>query len=366
MSLPTTPSKALPKATHRHPTRRLRAMLWSMAFIVLAAMALPTGYVLISLTSESAVAQSGGDANPRANFWRAVREGNAGYSAVKGPEANTLINASGQDWRAARTETLQKFGGWIPLGMLALIIVFLALRGRIRIEEPRSGMMVPRWNVFERSLHWYTAILFVLLTITGLSMLFGRSVLIPLLGSEAFAGWAGISIQLHNTIGPFFTGGVAIMFILWVWHNIPNAVDITWFKRGGGLVNNAHPSAGRLNGGEKVWFWIVTVLGLGFVCWSGFVLMGWLESLIPTSRDIMQTYQMIHAWAALIWVAIFLGHAYIGTLGTEGALEGMTRGKVSVEWARQHHDLWYEDVKDKALRDHTESPANVSGTERPA
>ena len=112
-----------------------------------------------------------------------------------------------------------------------------------------------------------------------------------------------------------------------------------------------------------MWFWIVTILGLGFVCWSGFVLMGWLENVVPNTRENMQTYQMVHAWAALIWIAIFLGHAYIGTIGTEGALEGMTRGKVSVEWARQHHDLWYEKVKDKASASASKgAPSNLSGT----
>jgi len=27
-------------------------------------------------------------------------------------------------------------------------------------------------------------------------------------------------------------------------------------------------------------------------------------------------------------------------VGTQGTLEGMTRGDVDLNWARQHHDLW--------------------------
>jgi formate dehydrogenase subunit gamma len=56
----------------------------------------------------------------------------------------------------------------------------------------------------------------------------------------------------------------------------------------------------------------------------------------------------IHAIAAIVWIIVFFGHVYIGTIGTEGALEGMTTGRVSVEWAKQHHDLWYDEVKDQA------------------
>jgi len=153
------------------------------------------------------------------------------------------------------------------------------------------------------------------------------------------------------------------MFFFWVKNNLPSAVDGEWFARGGGIIGNAHPSAGKANAGEKVWFWIVMILGLGFVCWTGFVLIGWLDNFYATTRETMQQFQIIHAWAALIWICVFMGHAYIGTIGTEGALEGMTRGSVSSEWARQHHDLWYEDVKAKEF---VESETVSHGTGREA
>jgi len=325
---------------------RVKSMLWSMALIVLAAVVLPTGSALLS-TIDTAQAQVTGEQNQRSNFWRAVRQGNEGYSAVPGAESGVLINNGGQHWRQVREKQLGKVGGWIVLGSLIALLLFFLIRGRIKLDHERSGRRVPRWNIFERVLHWYTAILFVILAISGLSMLFGKQVLIPLLGPQAFAGWAGMSISAHNTLGPFFTIGVVLMFIFWVKNNLPSAVDGEWFARGGGIIGNAHPSAGKANAGEKVWFWIVMILGLGFVCWTGFVLIGWLDNFYAATRETMQQFQIIHAWAALIWICVFMGHAYIGTIGTEGALEGMTRGSVSSEWARQHHDLWYDDVKDR-------------------
>jgi|GEM_PF-119278 len=320
---------------------RIRSMLWSFVAILALAVILPTTTTVLNSTVTTAEAQidSTSGQNQRSNFWRAVRQGNEGTSSIKGAETGTLINNNAQNWREMR------------LGMLCLILFFYVFKGRIPIEHERSGRRVPRWNIGERVLHWFTAIMFVILAITGLSMLFGRAVLIPVLGAEAFAAWAGFAINAHNVLGPFFTVGVVFMFLFWVKNNIPNAVDFEWFSRGGGIIGDDHPSAGKANGGEKVWFWIVMILGLGFVCWSGFVLIGWLESLIPTTRAAMQSYQMIHAWSAIVWICIFFGHAYIGTIGTEGALEGMTTGSVSSEWARQHHDIWYDKVKDNEYVD---------------
>ena len=325
-------------------------MAWSFLFIVLSAMILPTASYLIS--GEQAHAQVTNDQNQRANFWRAVREGAPGYSSVSGPEAGVFINNGGQNWRQLRNGIIANYGGWAIVIALGVIALFFLLRGRIKIEEEASGLTVPRWKTWERVMHWYTAILFVLLSISGLSMLFGRAVLVPLLGAKGFSAWANLSINVHNYVGPFFAIGVFAMLLFWVKNNIPNATDMAWFARGVGIIGKGHPSAGKLNGGEKIWFWIVIFVGLIAVCGSGLVLIGWMAQLglVDATRATMQMAHQVHAIAAIIWVVVFFGHAYIGTLGTEGALEGMTTGRVSAEWAKQHHDLWYDDVKGQAAR----------------
>ncbi len=332
-------------------------MLWSFVFIAMSAMLLPTASYLF--TGDTAHAQVTDDTNNRANFWRAVREGKPGYSSVSGPEAGVFINNGGQNWRQLRNGVIANYGGWAIVLALGAIILFFLLRGRIKIDGEQSGLTVPRWKTWERVMHWYTAILFVLLTISGLSLLFGRAVLIPLLGAKGFGLWANLSITVHNYVGPFFAIGVFAMLLFWVKNNIPNGTDMAWFAKGGGIIGKGHPSAGKLNGGEKVWYWIVIFVGLIAVCGSGLVLIGWAADygLVDANRATMQFAHQIHSIAAIIWVVGFFGHAYIGTLGTEGALEGMTTGRVSAEWAKQHHDLWYDDVKDQASR----PEANVSG-----
>lgn len=330
---------------------RFRSMIWSLAFIVVAGVSLPTASVVLEgfgVTSAFAQVEDGN--NQRSNFWRAVRQGDSGYSSIKGSETGNLINDGGQAWRESRTGNAIKYAGWSLIGVLVALLAFRLVRGRISLNQHISGRRVERWNFLERLMHWYTAVLFVVLAITGVSMLFGRSVLIPIFGKQVFAAWAGFSINVHNAVGPFFSLGVLLMFVFWLRHNIPRSVDFEWFAKGGGIIGKSHPSAYKANGGEKVWFWIVAIVGLGFVCWSGFVLIGWtwqyLNIAEPT-RALLQTYQGLHMWSALVWIGVFFGHAYIGTFGTEGALEGMTKGSVSEEWAIQHHDLWFQEMQEQ-------------------
>ena len=290
------------------------------------------------LVSDIAVAQEQ-ETNERANFWRAVREGNQGYSAVVGQETNVLIQNNGENWRALRSGPIAFYSKWILAGMLAAIVLFFLIFRRIKIHNGRSGMTIQRWTMFERVLHWYTAILFIILAITGLSLMYGRELLIPLLGKDLFAAYAGFAKDLHNYLGPFFAVGLLIEILKWFIHNIPRWRDVVWFFKGGGMIGKIHPHAGRMNGGEKVWFWLLATVGVALVL-SGLVLD--FPNYGQTRSD-MQLAHLIHVATGIVLMAVAMGHIYIGTLGTEGALEGMVTGRVDTEWAKQHHDLWYEE-----------------------
>lgn len=328
--------------TIKHYTVRWRTLFGSLFVLVLLATALPfSGYWL----AETATAQEE-QTNQRANFWRAVREGAEGYSAVQGPEANVLIQNGGENWRYLRSEIIVDYGGYVILGMIGLIAVVFILFGRSRLEHGRDGKTIQRWSLFDRTLHWYTAILFIILAITGLSLLFGRTLLIPILGKDAFAAYAQLAKDVHNYLGPFFALGLVLELLKWLRHNIPKGVDVVWLLKGGGIIGKAHPSAGRMNGGEKIWYWLLFFVG-GALIISGFVLD--FPGYGQTRAD-MQLAQLVHAVGSIFLIAVALGHIYIGTLGTEGALEGMTTGRVDTAWAKQHHDLWYEDLLAKGVK----------------
>ena len=345
--------------------RYWRITLWSVVLVVVGAMALPlSGYLYVGLSD--AYAQSGADdTNPRANYWRAVREGQPGsgaggssYSSVTGRpmpgsdalwlnrEADNLISGSAQNWRQIRNRVIAVYGGWILFGLIVVMLHFYAIRGKIKLEDGRSGERILRWTAWERFVHWTTAASFLVLAVTGLSLLFGRSILIPIMGPEGFAAWAAVAMYLHEIVGPWiFTPAVAILLSMWLVHNLPERGDLQWWLKGGGIIGRSHPSSGRVNSGEKLWFWFIATVGVACIV-TGVILAFPLEW--EQTRSTMQLSSVIHGVAALLWIGFWMGHAYIGTIGTEGALEGMTTGYVDANWAKQHHDRWYEQVADTA------------------
>ncbi len=342
--------------------RAKRMILWSLLLIAVGTFAAPfSGYLYVWVASPAAHAQEatptpeGGTDNPRANYWRAVRGGNEGYTSASGAyTTNTLINNGGQVYREWRNGPLASIGPWVLGVVLLAIVLFYLFRGPMEVPEPESGRMVPRWGLGERTMHWFTALFFVICALTGLSLLFGRAVLIPVFGLEGFAAYAGVAKVLHNWSGPLLLIGVLAEVITWLRYNIPRKEDWEWLKRIGGMFGGPHPHAGRANAGEKVWFWIVFIVGLIGVGITG--LIADFPALSGDDRATMQLVLLIHAALGTLWVAISLGHIYLGTLGTKGALNGMVRGEVSEEWMKHHHDLWYQEMQKQG----------APGAERPA
>lgn len=335
-----------------------RALGWSLALIVIGAMVAPLGgYVYVAVAPEAvADEQPAWDDNPRADTWGDAREGASGTTAASGPyTTNSLIANGGENWRNLRNGPVATFTPWLmALSLLALGLLYLTA-GPHRIEGPLSGRKVKRWAGWERTMHWFVAVTFIILAITGLSLLFGRAVLIPVLGHEGFAAWAVAAKWLHNVVGPFFTVGILLMLLTWARNNLFNRTDVQWFRKGGGIFTGQHVSAGKLNGGEKAWYWFVVIIGGGFVCTTGLILD---FPNFGQSRETMQLASLIHAVLAILWIAIAFGHIYLGVVGAKGALEGMTTGYVSEEWAREHHDLWLEEVR--------RSGEPVAGSESPS
>jgi len=326
--------------------RKRRMTTWSLIAILGLAFALPLASYSIHWLGGAAVAQDVGRqaVNPRSGFWRAVREGAVGVSTVKGEGANVLMQASGNDWRQRRDSPLIQKLPWVIAGMAGLLLLYHLIHGRNNLAATQlSGRRIKRWNALDRMVHWITALSFIALAITGLSMMLGKALLIPLFGKAGFALWAQASISVHNVIGPLFVVGIVLMILLWVWYNFPAKGDWQWIKAGGGLFSSEHVSAGRMNTGEKIWFWLVAIAGI-FVCITGIVLVapayGISLPFVEGVRGQMQQASTVHTVLTVIWTAITLGHIYIGSIGTEGALQGMSSGYVSEEWAMQHHDRW--------------------------
>jgi formate dehydrogenase subunit gamma len=288
--------------------------------------------------------------------WRIVKEGTKNYSSLPGKEMGVLIQpkaqfpgqdratTAGEAWRQYRNGPLTRIGGWLLVLALIGAVAAYFIFGTVRLKEPRTGRLIERFTAFERAAHWTTAISFVILALSGLTMLFGKYVLLPLFGHTLF-GWLTYALKnLHNFVGPVFTVSLVVVFVLFVKDNFPRMADVRWILTLGGMIGKKHASAGRFNAGEKMWFWGgVVVLGL-IVSASGFVL-DYLVPGIETTRGNMQIANVIHVIGAVLIAAASLGHIYMGTVGQEGAYEAMRTGYVDDTWAREHHDLWYDDIQ---------------------
>lgn len=331
--------------------RHARIMMWSLLVILAGVLLLPLGgyfYTALGGSAPVQVAQAGEDdatgVNPRSNYWRAVREGREGYSAASGPyTTRDMVMSRGEVWRQVRNGVVTLSVVVITGAVLLLILLFHLVKGPKRLEHPPTGRTLPRWSAGERLLHWYTAILFIVLAITGFSLLYGRAVLVPLLGLEGFSAYAAVAKPVHDFAGPLLLVGIVIELITWMRYNLFRAHDRVWLKSLGGMFRKGeHPPAGRANAGEKVWFWIIATVGLLGVGISGLVLD---FPNFGQSRETMQIANVIHALLAGLWLAIAFGHIYLGTIGTRGTLRGMISGEVDEEWMKEHHSLWYEHLK---------------------
>lgn len=268
-----------------------------------------------------------------------------GRTTIPDARSEVLIQPQGKAWRDFHNVTLAWVGGIAVGGMLLILGVFYATRGRIAIEAGPAGRTISRFNALERANHWMVASSFILLGVSGLNLTFGRHILLPVLGPYTFANislWGKIA---HNFVAFPFTLGIVVMLLLWVKDNIPNGRDVEWFKMGGGLIGKGHPKAARFNGGQKMVFWI-TILGGSIVAASGYFL------IFPFWGDLgvadMQLAHIVHSVLSVLMVAAMIAHIYIGSLGMEGAFDAMGSGEVDLNWAKEHHSIWVEEEMAKA------------------
>ena len=322
---------------------------------------LETGYAAAQ-TSGAVPGNWSGSASDT-ELWRAIRKGVKGTSSVQDPMAATLVQSEGDSWRAFKNGPLSQFGGWLLALIIVVLVVFRLVRGQIKIDSGLSGQTVERFNALERAVHWLTASSFIVLGLSGLNVLYGKYVLLPILGQGAFASLTYYGKLAHNYLGFAFMLGIALMFVLWVRHNIFDGTDLKWIAQGGGMLSKgAHPPAKRFNFGQKCIFWIV-IFGGVTVSVSGLALMfpyeitPWSETFailnifglgLPIDLTALQETQLSVLWhsaVAFVMIAVIIAHIYIGTpLGMEGAIDAVASGQVDVNWVKEHHSLWGDEV----------------------
>jgi formate dehydrogenase subunit gamma len=312
--------------------------------------------------------------NSDATLWGAVRQGDSFTVSIPDKKSATLMQSYGVEWERLRSDKgpLRSYGAMAMFGMLALLFVFYLMRGRIMIEHGTSGTLIERFKPVERFGHWLLAGSFILLALSGLNLLYGKDLLIPILGKETFATVTAAGKWVHNNVAWAFILGLIMVFVMWVVHNLPAMTDLNWIAKGGGLfAEGVHPPARKFNAGQKLIFWSVILLGAS-VSLSGVSLLFPYEMPLfaktfailnglgaeavwgaPLATELsplqeMQYAQIWHSIVALAMVVIVIAHIYIGSMGMEGAFDAMGTGMVDRNWAEEHHDLWVEEEDAKA------------------
>jgi formate dehydrogenase subunit gamma len=330
----------------------LRSILSAIviAFALSAAAALPAAAQLSFKPTEQAVQED--------KLLNALKGGDKVTGRITIPDqmASSLIQPGGRDWRDFQRSKLPWIAGLAIIGMLAVLTAFFMMRGRIRLDKGFSGQTLVRFPSMERFAHWLTASCFIILGLSGLNISFGKSLLLPLIGPDAFSSLSAFGKLAHNYLAFPFMFGILVMFVMWIKDNIPSRIDVEWLKAGGGLLRNGqHPPAKRFNGGQKGIFWIVTI---GGVLMS---LSGWYLLFPYQAGDVgsLQLWTIVHAVVAMLFVAAILAHIYIGSLGMEGAFDAMGTGEVDVNWAREHHSIWAAEAEAKARAPSGQTPRGV-------
>jgi len=338
-------------------------------------------------------------------LWRRARQGQTFSTSSQDPNASFLVQDEGTKWLETRQSTLPTYTIYALLAILILLTLFLLIRGRIRIMSGWSSIKIERFSFIERFGHWLLATSFIVLAITGLVLLFGREYLIPALdwahvkmnpdaiepnyGKGAYAWFAGIGKWLHGNIAWAFMISLVMIFVMWVFRNIPTWTDVKWLAQFGGMLRqHGHPHARKFNGGQKVLFWLVIILG-GSLSASGLALLQPYEysmfsatfeklnavgdavgyslalntSLTPIQE--MQYAQQWHTIIAVVMIVVVIAHIYIGSVGMQGAFSAMGSGKVDLNWAREHHDLWVAKLEKKGKIPRPAGASNPSTREMP-
>src|SRR5688500_10590941 len=170
-----------------------------------------------------------------APVWREVQSGTPNYTSIPGRETTVLIQpparflgqdarvTAGEAWRQFRNGPITFYGGWLVLIIVVAILAFYFANGPVKLHERPTGRLIRRFSTVEQVVHWSVAISFCILGISGLIMLFGKHVLLPVMGYTLFAWLTALGKNLHNFVAPFFIVGVVVMIFMWLRDNLPRA-----------------------------------------------------------------------------------------------------------------------------------------------
>ncbi|MDO6678743.1 formate dehydrogenase subunit gamma [Shewanella sp. 10N.286.52.C2] len=324
--------------------KQLNKSLRSLFALLVLVMGL--GFATTTLAAdEQSSKQQAGKENP-AELWRAVKAGDSGFTTAQGIEPGVLINVAGNQGRIIRDDYITPGVALALVGVFAAFLLFYFVNGPAKLAKGYSGKMVERWSKADIWLHWIMAVACLTLMLTGLVIILGKIVIQPYVGASIWAGIIAFCKLVHDWVGPVFIVSWLLCIVKWMPLQTFKMYDLKWFLVVGGYINfgpfkGKHPDSGFANAGEKMWFWTLVFFGL-FISVSGIMLV--LPGL-DLPREASMAALLIHGISAAILIAFTIVHIWMATALSEGGMESMVSGYCDENWAVQHHNVWFDEIK---------------------
>lgn len=206
-------------------------------------------------------------------------------------------------------------------------------------DNHSRGDLIERYNANERTIHWVTALSFIMLALSGLALFHPAMFWL----SSLFGGGQWMRI-LHPFIGLVMFSSFSGLAIRYWHHNLIDLNDIRWLMHILDILNNREegvPEVGRYNAGQKMLFWtllpcMMVLLLTGVVIWRRY-----FSGYFPI--DITRLAALAHSAAAFALIVAIMVHIYAG-IWIQGTLGAMLHGYVTPGWARKHHPKWFRSI----------------------
>jgi formate dehydrogenase subunit gamma len=220
----------------------------------------------------------------------------------------------------------------------------LALTG----ETPDG--LISRFGRGSRQLHWTHAVLFLVLLLTGASLL--------LPSTKGFAiGGSRLLPSIHIAAGVLFILSPVLVYLTaadraLVHRDLRRLVaagrdDVRWLWWAGLTLvgfRRREPLVGKFNAGQKLNTLYTVATGLGLIV-TGMILVVHTYKKGLFDVNVAQRVFTLHDALMFATIPVVAIHIYLAVFnpGTRESLRGIVRGAVRIEWARRHHPKWVED-----------------------
>ncbi|MGN6581209.1 MAG: formate dehydrogenase subunit gamma [Bordetella sp.] len=200
--------------------------------------------------------------------------------------------------------------------------------------------LIQRYSAGERSNHWFTAICFVLLALSGLALFHPAFFWL----ASLFGGgpWTRI---LHPFVGLAMFVSFLLLACRMARQNRMTQADRQWLARYKEVLANRDenlPEVGKYNGGQKLLFYVLILCMIGLLL-SGIVIWRAYFSLyFPIG--VVRAASVLHALCAFIMICAIIVHVY-AAIWVKGSVQAMVRGTVTPGWAWKHHRAWFREMR---------------------